>query len=109
MLFCSQFLIVISKYIKCGSMVYLSTFVGEENDFEDLSDLTLGGIVCGNPSKALRTRLRTRQESPTSQEHHEKLFARVSVTIFISCQWRIQNFPDEGGGAPTPKVGRGWG
>ena len=87
-------------------MVYLSTFVDEENDFEDLSDLTLGGIVCGNPSKALQTRLRTRQESPTSQEHHEKLFARVSVTISISCQWRIQNFPYEGGwGAPTPRGG----
>ena len=94
-------------------MAYLSTFTDDENDFEDLSDLTLGGIVCGNPSKALRTRLRTRQESPTSQEHHEKLFARVSVTIFISCQWRIQNFPDGGGGGgvegANPKGGEGVG
>ncbi len=46
---------------------------------DDASDLTLGGVVCGNPSKALRSRAKTRIHTPDSkQEHKDKLFAKVS-------------------------------
>ncbi len=48
-------------------------------DMDDASDLTLGGVVCGNPSKALRSRAKTRIHTPDSkQEHKDKLFAKVS-------------------------------
>ena len=55
----------------------------DEVELEDSSDLTLGGIVCGNPSKALRMRSRARQETLKEEEHKEKLPAEVSVRLLL--------------------------
>ena len=60
---------------------------GVEEDADDTSDLTLGGIVCGNPSKALRLRARHQPRSESnietaetySDSNKKRLFARVGV------------------------------
>ena len=47
-----------------------------ESNLDDASDLTLGAVVCGNPSKALRARERN-SRPPTRQD--TRLFTQVSI------------------------------
>ena len=54
----------------------------DEEGVQDSSDLTLGGVVCGNPCKALRMRSRARLASPqVDQPSH----ALAEVDSFHIC------------------------
>ena len=46
---------------------------------DDASDLTRGGVVCGNPSQALRAR--GKQGQPTSVKQVPQLLAKVNLIV----------------------------
>ena len=57
---------------------------------EDASDLTLGGVVCGNPSKALKSRQR-HLLADHDNEKLSKLFEQVQTDLYLGPLIRDSN------------------